>query len=556
MKEVGDLYCVIDCRVSDKSQLSGDSLENQEIIGKRLAAQLGVKVARVFRKPHSATTTEREDFQEILTFIVNDSRNIKFYIVKSLDRVTRLGYVEFTKLRDELAKLGVNVLDASGIIQPEKNSLEHLNVETYKAEAEVRDILTRLIGAEISLVQDGYAMRSAPDGLKNKHVIVEGKKKVIREEDLERSKFIVMMYTLLAEGKSHQEVVKRVDAMGYRTRKQNKWDRSDAEHPKLVGHTGGNFLTIKKLQKLTLQTEYAGVSYEKWTKHQPVKMRMFNGIVPIDVFNRANRGKIYIEESSEGSIQIHHNYSPWGKVKRLSNNPDFPWKCILCPYCGSELLASSSTGKSGKKYGAYHCGGWKAGKRAHEYLRIPQAEFEENISLYLNSLKCEEGFLAGLELFLIDNYHQKEKEILIESSAVSRTVSDLKAELAKKIEAFGFAESPVVRKLLEVQIEELESKVQQVESQREEIELTEKSIRAFRRYAGYIMEHPAEILTNASDMSSRQALLNLFFEEIPTYQKILNGTPKLQPIFKLSEKFKGNKVPLVTSRGIEPRFDP
>lgn len=51
-------------------------------------------------------------------------------------------------------------------------------------------------------------------------------------------------------------------------------------------------------------------------------------------------------------------------------------------------------------------------------------------------------------------------------------------------------------------------------------------------------------------------LLGLFFEEIPTYADILNGTPKLTSLFKLSKEFKLDERQLVTLRGIEPRFRP
>ncbi len=68
------------------------------------------------------------------------------------------------------------------------------------------------------------------------------------------------------------------------------------------------------------------------------------------------------------------------------------------------------------------------------------------------------------------------------------------------------------------------------------------------------MEHPAEILTKARDLYSRSRLASLFFEELPTYEDLLNGTQKLQPLFRLSEEFKRDKSLLVTPRGIEPRF--
>lgn len=563
----GVKYCVIDCRVSDPQQLKGGSLDDQEAIGKLVAARLGAEIAGIFKKPHSATTTEREDFQEIIDFIKGRGNSVKYYIVKSLDRLTRGGYTEYLRLKTELEKLGVEIVDAQGVIQAKKNTLEHLGnfhykwsdyspseagemLEAYKGKGEVRDILTRLIGAEIRLVLDGYAVRAAPDGLKNKPTLVDGKKKIVREPS-DRAHYFQKLFELLADGMDYQEVVDRLNAMGFRTQVCNRWDRSDKEHPRVVGTSGGNPLTVKQLQRYVLQTEYAGVSYEKWNKHQPVKMQQFDGIVSVETFNKANRGKIYIQINTDEGVEIKHNYSPWGRVKRLRDNPKYPWKCIACPLCKSEMLASYSTGKSGAQYEAYHCGGAKNGKRAHKYTRVPQDDFEKGIRTYLDGLKFESGFLAGLELHLISEYRRQEAGILMESSAISRTVSDLKAELAKKSEDFGHAESPTMRRLIEAQAEGLEVQIKQAESERGKIEINERSIRGFRRYAEYVMEHPAEILTNADDLRSRRELMSLFFAEVPTYTEIVSGTPKLQPLFRLSDEFKRDKTLLVSPLSLD-----
>ncbi len=571
MKGVQD-YCVIDCRVSDKQQLQGGSLDDQELIGQLVARERGLLVAKVFKKQHSATTTDRDDFQEIVDFIKNDSRQIKYYIVKSLDRLTREGYPEYVRLKAELEKIGVQIIDAAGVIQPKKNTLEHLGgspqykwsihspseanemQEAYKGKAEARDILTRLIGASITLVQNGYSVRRPPDGLKNKPVIVKGKNKVIREADLERAPYFQKMFELLSENMDYIEVVERVNAMGFKTNTYRKWDRSDKENPKVVGSKGGKLLTVKQLQRYILQTEYAGINYEKWTKHKPIRLEQFNGIVSIETFNKANRGKIYIKVNEDDSISVLHNYSPWGRTKRLRDNPKYPWKCVLCPFCKSEMLASPSTGKSGAKYDAYHCGGMKDGKRKHIYFRITQADFEKNVCAYLDSLKFDKAFLAGLVLHMTHKYHNREKEILIESSAVSRSVSDLKAELAQKLDAFGLAKNQIVKDMLEGQIVALDAQIKKTESERNKIEINEMSIRAFRQYAGQLMEHPAKILTEADNLHARRSLMTLFFEEVPTYNEILNGTPKLQPLFRLSESYKVDKSQLVTLPGVEPGF--
>ncbi len=564
-------YCVIDCRVSDQQQLKGGSLDDQEQIGRQLADRSGWVVLKVFRKPHSATTLVRDDIDEILAWIKASKIPVHFYIVKSIDRFTRVGFAEYEHLKKEFAKLGVSIVDSYGIIQEKQNTLGHLEDISYSwsehypsevgemfaahhAKQEVRDILTRLVGAEIRLRREGYAVRRAPDGMENVKVLVGNRKKVIRVSGT-RAHYFQKMFEWRADGVDDQEIVDRLNAMGFRTQETHHWDRSDQEHPRVVGKRGGNPVTVKQLQRYIQQTEYAGVIYEKWTKNNPVRAQ-YEGLVSVDLYNRANKGKKYIKENDDGTIEILFDYSPWSKMKRLRDNPDYPWKCVVCPFCRLEMLGSSSRGKSGKTYGAYHCGGLSSGKRSHQFYRIPRDDFDQKVCTYLDALKFQDGFLAGLELHLIDQYRSREKEILLQSSAISRNVSDLKAELAKKVAAFEDAKSEVMRRTLEADVEGLDQEIKQAEAVRGKVEITEKSIRAFRQYAKKVMEHPAEILTNAGNLYNRRLLMSLFFEVTPTYDEICNGTPKLDSLFKLSEDFKRNNGHFVTPRGIEPRFDP
>ncbi len=570
-------YAVIDCRVSDPAQLKGGSLQDQEAAGTLTAKKLNVKVDKVFRKPHSATTTERDDFEDVCDYIKKrrvEGINITKYICKAIDRFTRMGAVEYFNLKNKLEVMGVELVDTTGIIQPKRNTLEHLGEQyvydwsvyspsegselmaAHDSKQEVTRILTRMVGAEIKLVQDGFSVRRAPDGLRNKAMAVsDTKTKMIREEDPKRSEFIKSMFNLLAEGMDYPEVVERLNATGYKTREYDHWDRSDKENPKRIGKRGCNPLSVKQLQRTVLQTEYAGVSCEKWTKHRPIKMQQFSGIVSVEKFNRANRGKVFILELPDGTVEVKYNYSPWGRVKRMRDNPKYPWKCILCPFCKSELLGSASKGKSGQKFDAYHCGA-ATGKRAHPYFRVSKKELEEKVGVYLDGLRFVEGFMGGLELHLLSKYRQREKEILMSSSAISHNVADLKAELASALDAFEKAQTGVVQQMMEERVGELDKKIKQAENERGKIELTEKRIRAFRQYAEHVMEHPAEILILSDDLRSRRALMSLFFVETPTYNEILNGTPKLEHLYVLSEKFKVNKSHSMTLPGLEPGLTP
>src|SRR6185437_117613 len=225
----------------------------------------------------------------------------------------------------------------------------------HDSKAEVRKILTRLVSAEIQLVLEGYAVRRAPDGLTNKVIQVGLKERVVREAGA-RAHYFQQMFDMRAEGVDDEEACERLNAMGFKTPEYRQWDRSDPENPIIVGKRGGKPITVKQLQRYISQTEYAGVSCEKWNKHCPVKMQGFDGITTVEKFNKANRGKVYIVPESYAQakagepVEVRFNYSAWGRVKRLRNNPDYPHKWVLCDTCGLEVLASASKGKLGKLY--------------------------------------------------------------------------------------------------------------------------------------------------------------------------------------------------------------
>lgn len=63
-----------------------------------------------------------------------------------------------------------------------------------------------------------------------------------------------------------------------------------------------------------------------------------------------------------------------------------------------------------------------------------------------------------------------------------------------------------------------------------------------------------EVLIDTDDMRRQQALFGLVFEEFPTYNEILSGTPKLSPVFATKKTHRIDESILVTLPGIEPGF--
>lgn len=552
--------CIIHARVSSPKQAQdGDSLDDQIRIGENLAERKAWNVLARFKEPFSARKTNRPVFLEIIDYIKKSKVPVHYYIFKSIDRFTRLGVPEYLYLKEEIEKLGVEVVDSYGVIQPKVNSLSHLGVryswseyspseagqllEATRAQQEVRDILTRMVGAEIRLVRLGYLVRNAPDGyLAEKIIDNDGRKKIIAIPDPKRAQFYVEMFKLRASGiMSDEEIVDRINAMGFQTR---TFMMRSKDKTRIIGKAGSNKLTVKQLQRIIARPIYAGFICEKWTDHKPIKAQ-FKGLVSVELFNKANRGKNLLKEVGANQFEFFVNQR---EPKRLKNNPLYPFKFIPCSKCGKPLLGSAPRSRSGKRHPLYHCG------RGHKQYSIKKEILDQAVEKLLEGLQFDPGYLNAMEATFLYTYHEREKEILDNSASIHRSIADLKEEQSAKIETLVHTKSEVVRREMEKGIDDLEVQIKQARKERQRIEINEHDIKWFIKEAKNLMEHPVELLLNPEFISTKEALFGLVFEKTPNYEEIVYGTAKLAFPFSLSSSFKAPENQLVTLPGVEPGF--
>lgn len=554
--------CVVQCRVSTPGQAQeGESLDVQEATIRKFVANKGWRIVpdgKVWRTAISGRKHYRDDTEEIMNFVKAHPGLVDFYVFRQIDRFTRSGSGEYDRMKKEFAKYGVDIIDTWGVIQPTKNTLEDTGFEydwsrlspseitesvmATTAKQEVTQILTRMIGQEIRLTVQGYRARRAADGYANKKVVVEGgKKKTIQEPHPERAKFFIKMFELRAQGLPDPEIVERINVMGYKSPIHDRWDK---KHENIIGKRGGKPMTVKQFQRDIQNTIYAGVHCEKWTHYQPIRAK-YDGLVSIDLFNQANRGKVLIKENQDGSLEMIQSKSKTGQT-RSRNNPLFPLKFIQCPFCFSDMMGSCPRGKSGQGFATYHC------NRNHKYFGVNKKTFEGNVQNYINNLKFNPDILNSLEVTFNNKYRQREKEIVQASGDIHRNVADLEAQQAAKIAAIVATGSPVVRERLEQDVEQIETEIKSAQKERDKIQITREDIKSFINEAKQVMEHPSEILMNQRDPRVQRGLFGLVFEKIPTYEQVLTGTPKLSYVFELSSGFVPKKSQLAAPRGIEP----
>ncbi len=554
--------CIILARVSNPiSAKEGNSFENQDIVARRIAKKNGWNVRRVFDEPYSASKGERPFYvEEVLPYLKKHKDEIGFAIVLSIDRFTRSGAFEYEKLKRELERYGVTLIDSHGIIQPTQNLLEHLDVKyswsefspsktaelitANESQNEVTRILTRMIGAEINLARRGYQVRTALDGYVNKKVFVgeEGasKKRTIPVADPDRAEYFIEIFQLRASGfHADEEIVEILNNKGFKTKPKNKWDKWKT---KIIGVRPGQPLTIKHLQRIIKNPRYCGYAAEAWTNYQPIKLAS-EGLVSVVMFNAASRGKVFIKDNGT-TPEIIYNNNPDNNIKRrLKSNPLFPFKNIVrCPVCSKPFLGSSPKGKSGKRFPTYHCA------RGHKYFGVNKKKFEKITFDFVKQLELTPEAIEHINEVFIAVFRREQKKLLPGVVQNGQHVIDLENEVLELVEKWKETDNSIIREILDKQITEVSEKIKIRQQKRNELEITESDIQKFIEEAQYLMEHPENLLINQANIQAQQQLFGLIFDEFPTYAEIVNGTPKLSLIFELSEGFKKDKNALVSQR--------
>lgn len=348
---------------SEKQLFTGDSHEDQarqmQLAIQRLETTHKCKIVVKKRFNITGSRSGEIDVQPLLDpigYCKEQNRHkviIKFALLKSIDRATRAGAIVYGYLKNEFIKAGVTLVDTYGIISTQTvNTLEHLGIsypwsiyssswitellEAERAKSEVRDILTRMIGAEVNYVRLGFRVRPAPPGYKNEKVeSPHGLRVILAPHDIEAPWFIRMFELRIQGNLTDEQIVELVNKMGFKTRIQKLHDKVDKK--KIIGFKGGNPLDVEQLRLYLRRPIYAGINIEKWTEGKPVKGK-FKGLVTVEMFNKANRGKAVIVEDGD-VVRIYKNKPAEWLLRKQKDNPLYPYKkYVLCSKCFEQLL--------------------------------------------------------------------------------------------------------------------------------------------------------------------------------------------------------------------------
>ncbi len=543
---------------SVKQGLQGDSPEHQKEQIERFAQSHNIHIKKFFIFMESASK-EEQPVQEAIDYCKNPKNDIQLFVIKSIDRFTRGGSYLYDHLKMQLVRYGVRLVDIYGVIgNQEINTLDHLGIkydwsvysptkkseilEAERAKDEMRDIMTRMIGAEIRYVRLGYRVRPAPFGYVNEKVETPHGKRVILKPHSVEATWIIKMFELRSRGTmSDQEIIDEINSLGFHSRKQ--YVRDSQDRTKVIGEKGGNKLTLKQLWRYIQNPIYAGINIEKWTEAQPVKGK-FEGLVKLETFNKANKGKrAFVEEA--GEIKLWKEKIPDWRLKKVVKNPKFPYKrYVLCPHCQKPLFGSASRGKLGKYYPAYHCN-----KRGH-YFRVAQKDFNDTITNFVTGLKITEEYVEQLKTFVMDEWNQRKGQRVDENQQKENKILTLRTSAQAIAHKISLLSSETAIKYMEEDLLKIEQEMKELEQVKVENKPQEVSMEIVMANVEYFLAHFEFLLLKSPNRLKRGAYFGLVFDEAPTYEEISSGTPRLAPFIKLKDKLQSSESELV------PNCDP
>jgi site-specific DNA recombinase len=531
---------------SGKQKRDGDSPEEQRQRGESLARNQNVTIVDTVILVESASHAE----QPMQAIVEHCRANpaIEVVLIKAIDRFTRGGSAAYIKLKEQLDALNVTLVDTFGIIDSRRvNTLEHTGFQYYwsdyspsfkseileaeHAKDELRDIMTRMIGAQIRYTQLGYWMRRPPFGFVSEMVDTDHGKRMILKPHPEESKYIVRLFEMRAKGiYSSREIADHLNQLGFKTRinhVRDKYDRS-----KIKRTVGGCKMDEKLVDRITHNVIYAGVIKEKWTHDKPVKAQ-FEGLVSIDLFNQANHGKLVIEASDNNEIKIHHKSPPkWQQVKQTIN-PKFPYKKVIsCPHCNKPLSASAARGKLGKYYPAYHC------SRDGHYFRKPQAEFDATIKRFVNSVEIAPEHIDTLLDMIKDSWLALEEQTAKDSHKLLEQRQGLETQIRTTVDRMKMISSETAIKYMEEDIITAEKQIAEIDQAITQQAEKEVDIDRVLQYAKYLLKHLSELVFDLSNPLRQAAFFGIIFNTMPSYAQIDFETHENSPLPEVNGLFR------------------
>lgn len=211
--------CVIYTRVSTKEQAENNlSLETQRKACEDYSKKHNYKVMAYFGGTYeSAKNDEREEFNNMLSFVNKSREKISYIIVFSIDRFSRSG-ANAIYITEQLKKQGISVISVmqptdvttpSGILQQNIQFIFSEYDNQLRREKTITGMRNKFLKGEWCVKPPkGYDI-----------IVINGKRSIVvnKEGELIRKAFLWLYYEKLPQS----EILIKLEALGFKTSKQN-----------------------------------------------------------------------------------------------------------------------------------------------------------------------------------------------------------------------------------------------------------------------------------------------------------------------------------------------
>ncbi len=531
---------------SDKQGLDGDSPEAQREQGEAYAKAHNIVITETIILLESASH-EAQPMQKVIDTCKDKSKGIQVVLIKSIDRFTRGGGDYYSPLKQQLTRLGIALEDMYGVIGKQQiNTLEHTGFKYYwsefnptqkseyleaeRAKDEMRDIMSRMIGAEIRYTQLGYWMRQPHYGFRSVKVDTKNGKRTILKPHKDEAKFVIKLFEMRAAHiYTNQQIADELNSMGFRSRVsavRDKYDRT-----KIKKQIGGKEMTAKMIDQYASKLIYCGIIKEKWTHNEPVNAQ-FDGLVSVELFNEANRGRIFVDIDSRDNITIKRKAVPDYLKNKQLYNPEYPYKQVVaCPKCRKPLAGSATRGKMGKYYPAYHCG------RDGHYFRVPKAELDKTIEDFVRAITIKPEYIDGVITAIAELWRERQAKQIETNQQRLEHRESLQSQIKATVDQMCIVTSETALKYLEEDIVGVEKELAQLDEEIAKQPNLQAEFDQVLQYAKYILEHLPELLLELCNPLRKAAFFGAIFNKLPTYDEINFGTHENSPLPEVNELF-------------------
>gem|GEM_PF-6871621 len=166
--------------------------------------------------------------------------------------------------------------------------------------------------------------------------------------------------------------------------------------------------------------------------------------------------------------------------------------------------------------------------------------------------RFKNNFINLFNEVVIDIWKKKEKEAEQQAIDFGKVVQELRERKQAIKEKLLMVSSKEAVSMLEEELQDLEAKIAVNTQVRDNSEDEEQNIDLLITYSKYFMEHLEELLIAEDKPEQQKLLFQLLFEERPTFNDLVSGTPNLACIYELNVQSSLSKSDLVIPRGFEP----